>query len=224
MLLSMPGPSSSARGAPVDSIGSPRYSPEVSSYTWTNAVSPSSRMISPISFSLPTRTISYIRAPASNFARAGGSGTTTGRSRSRRIRARASSVPRSRSSLTMSSPYPAAAYSRISPSASSGAAASRTSTPARRKPVAVSLSVMTATLYTDELLAGEVDRHPQQLRVRDHAQVADLGGLAGEVADDDVERQRVAEVELGGPPQRRPVDRPLHLRELLRSFELGAEQ
>src|SRR5437588_1254643 len=64
MLLSMPGPSSSARGAPVDSIGSPRYSPEVSSYTWTNAVSPSRRMISPISFSLPTRTMSYIRAPA----------------------------------------------------------------------------------------------------------------------------------------------------------------
>ena len=58
----------------------------------------------------------------------------------------------------------------------------------------------------------------------DDAQVADLGGLAGEIADDDVEGQGVAEVELGGPPQRRPVDRPLHLQELLRSFELGAEQ
>src|SRR5437870_5318625 len=64
MLLSMPGPSSSANGASVDTTGSPTYRPDVSSETWTNAVSPSSRMISPINFSLPTRTMSYIRAPA----------------------------------------------------------------------------------------------------------------------------------------------------------------
>src|SRR5579872_504934 len=68
MLLSIPGPSSSCKGASVDSTGSPTNSPEVSSYTCTNAVSPSSRMISPISFSRPTRTMSYMRAPARPWA------------------------------------------------------------------------------------------------------------------------------------------------------------
>src|SRR3990170_2427542 len=60
---SRPGPSSMVSGFPVLSTDSPTRRPEVSSYTWTNAVSPSRRMISPSSFSLPTRTMSYMRAP-----------------------------------------------------------------------------------------------------------------------------------------------------------------
>jgi hypothetical protein len=52
--------------------GSPTVSPEVSSYTWMVAVSASSRMISPISFSAPTRTSSYMAEPPMWLA------TTTG--------------------------------------------------------------------------------------------------------------------------------------------------
>ena len=45
------------------SLGALAVSPEVSSYTCIEAVSPSSLIISPTSFSCPTRTSSYIAAP-----------------------------------------------------------------------------------------------------------------------------------------------------------------
>ena len=47
----------------VEYIILPEYSPLVSSYTWIEAVSASSRIISPTSFWWPTRTNSYIAAP-----------------------------------------------------------------------------------------------------------------------------------------------------------------
>ena len=60
MELITPGPSSTDNAPPVHSTTSPGWIPAVSSYTWIVAVSPSSSMISPISFSLPTLTISSI--------------------------------------------------------------------------------------------------------------------------------------------------------------------
>src|SRR5262249_32156603 len=115
-----------------------------------------------------------------------------GRSRPRSSRARASSVPLSKSSFTASMPYPAPANSRIIASASSGVPASRTSTPARRNPVAVSGSVITATLNKRQLPPREIGGQAEQFGVRDHAQVADLRRLAGQIADDHVQRQRIA--------------------------------
>ena len=58
-----PGPSWSESGWPVHTTGSPTVRPEVSSYTWMVAWSPSRRMISPTSFVCPTRTSSYICEP-----------------------------------------------------------------------------------------------------------------------------------------------------------------
>src|SRR5438445_3147754 len=112
----------------------------------------------------------------------------------------------------------------MSPSASSGVAASRTSTPARRNPVEVSLSVMTTTLYNDDLLPRHVLGDAQQPRMRDDAQVADLRSLAGEVTDHDAERQRIPEVHLGGHPLERPIDGAFHLQEALRPCELSAKE
>ena len=43
--------------------GSPTQIPDVSSYAWMNAVSPSRRMTSPMSPAVPTFTTSAIRAP-----------------------------------------------------------------------------------------------------------------------------------------------------------------
>src|SRR2546428_2032089 len=63
MPVNSPGPNSTVSGLPVLSNGSPTCRPDVSSYTCMNAVSPSSRMISPSRPSAPTRTMSYIRAP-----------------------------------------------------------------------------------------------------------------------------------------------------------------
>lgn len=45
----MPGPSWTESGLRVRSTGSPTVSPDVSSYTWIDAVSASSLMISPTS-------------------------------------------------------------------------------------------------------------------------------------------------------------------------------
>mmetsp|Transcript_17529 Transcript_17529/g.68000 ORF Transcript_17529/g.68000 Transcript_17529/m.68000 type:complete len:250 (+) Transcript_17529:1102-1851(+) len=59
----IPGASSTERGFPVRSTGSPTWQPEVSSYTWMVAVSPSRRIISPTSLWTPTRTSSYMAAP-----------------------------------------------------------------------------------------------------------------------------------------------------------------
>ena len=50
MVPMMPGPSSTDSGLRVRSTGSPTVSPDVSSYTWMEAVSASSLMISPTSF------------------------------------------------------------------------------------------------------------------------------------------------------------------------------
>ena len=57
-----PGPSSTLSGAPVDSTVSPGPSPEVSSYTWMEALSPCISMISPIRRWLLTRTTSNMLA------------------------------------------------------------------------------------------------------------------------------------------------------------------
>src|SRR3972149_1426830 len=62
-----PGPSSTVRGRPVSTTGSPGRTPDVSSYTWMVVLSPVILMTSPMSCSAPTRTTSYIlgeRPPA----------------------------------------------------------------------------------------------------------------------------------------------------------------
>src|SRR3990170_7476683 len=55
-----PGPSSTVRGRPVSTTGSPGRTPDVSSYTWIVVLSPVILMTSPMSCSAPTRTTSYI--------------------------------------------------------------------------------------------------------------------------------------------------------------------
>src|SRR5437867_2888073 len=61
MLPRRPGPSSTTRGAPVSSTGSPGRTPLVSSYTWMIVLSPAILMTSPNSRSFPTNWTSYIR-------------------------------------------------------------------------------------------------------------------------------------------------------------------
>src|SRR5579872_1576233 len=163
-------------------------------------------------------------SPLSISTRAGGSGTTIGRSRPRRSRARASSVPASRSSFTATTPYPAAMHAWSASRARAGVSASRTSTPARRNPVAVSPSVITAILYIHELPARDVLGNAELARVRDDAQVADLGALPREVSDHHVQRERIPHVHPGGHPHERLVDRPFHLRQILGPGQVGAEQ
>ena len=58
----IPGPSMTLSGFPVPTTGSPGFRPLVDSYTWINATSPVNRITSPISFELPTLTVSYILA------------------------------------------------------------------------------------------------------------------------------------------------------------------
>ena len=59
----IPGPNSTDNGCFLRNTGSPTVKPEVSSYTWILAVSPSNLMISPTNFECPTRTNSYMAAP-----------------------------------------------------------------------------------------------------------------------------------------------------------------
>src|SRR2546425_8556453 len=61
MLPRRPGPSSTTRGAPVSTTGSPGFTPLVSSYTWMIVLSPAILMPSPMSCSSPTNWTSYIR-------------------------------------------------------------------------------------------------------------------------------------------------------------------
>src|SRR5207247_1733745 len=61
MLPRRPGPSSTTRGAPVSSTGSPGRTPLVSSYTWMIVFSPAIWITSPMSCSVPTNWTSYIR-------------------------------------------------------------------------------------------------------------------------------------------------------------------
>src|SRR5437899_1843179 len=61
MLPKSPGPSSTTRGAPVSTTGSPGFTPLVSSYTWMIVLSPAILMTSPMSCSWPTNWTSYIR-------------------------------------------------------------------------------------------------------------------------------------------------------------------
>src|SRR5215470_6752919 len=96
-----------------------------------------------------------------------------------------------------------------------GVSASRTSTPARRNPVAVSASVITATLYMHELLACHVGREAELAGVRDHADVGHLGRLPGQVSDDHVDAERVAEQHLRGHALEGAVDHALHLEQVL---------
>src|SRR3990170_6835174 len=76
-----------------------------------------------------------------------------------------------------------------------GESASRTSTPARRKPVAVSGSVITANLYNDHLLPHPVARDAELLAAGDEAQVLHFIVLEREVGHHDVDAQRVTKVE-----------------------------
>src|ERR1700691_4429738 len=68
MDLRSPGPSSTESAWPVFSTVSPGRTPVVSSYTWTVAVAPTSRMTSPTRPRSPTRTTSNIFAPSSPSA------------------------------------------------------------------------------------------------------------------------------------------------------------
>src|SRR5205809_687657 len=61
MVPRRPGPSSTTRGAPVSSTGSPSRTPLVSSYTWMIVFSPAIWITSPMSCSVPTNWTSYIR-------------------------------------------------------------------------------------------------------------------------------------------------------------------
>src|SRR6266511_1496185 len=61
MLPRRPGPSSTTRGAPVSTTGSPGRTPLVSSYTWMIVFSPAIWITSPRSCSVPTNWTSYIR-------------------------------------------------------------------------------------------------------------------------------------------------------------------
>src|SRR3990170_7502548 len=93
--------------------------------------------------------------------------------------------------------------------ASDGDAASRTSTPASRNPVAVSASVTTAVLYTDQFLPHPVPGQPQRLAAGDQTQVCDLIGLHRLIRDDDVDPQRIAQVECALRAVHLVIDGPL---------------